>query len=434
MLEASGRLRLAYAALATAIALAAAGLVGLIERQRAIAFDAQYHTLQRTSEALASYLEATLERAIAELPPSRLEAALQALVDDYKPLDDVFNIRISRHDRVVLAALRRGNLGKPEALPLMLAALAGERGRSVEVVEGIRNYCVAVPLVVDGERWGAVILYRNLEPMYAAVAAAASALRWATLGVFALLLAASGGLVVLAGRELRRHRDAAARLALMGTMAASVAHEVRNPLNALGLSLDWLRRRLQREAPPSPHELAEELGTMQHQIGRLEHVVRDFTALARPPAIAPARVPLDDAFAHVVALFAPLAGERGIRLEAPPCGLTLEADPQRLEQVLINLVKNALEATPAGGAVRLAARPAGARVAIEVADSGAGIAPAQRAALFEPFRSGRANGLGLGLYLSKRLIEAHGGSLSAHSRPGEGTTFRIELPLAASAR
>lgn len=429
----SRRLHLAYLALAAAIAIAAGGLVALIEQQQAITFRAQYRTLQHTSEALTAYLEGTLQRLIEEVPPDELEATLQSLLDGYRALDDVFNIRVTRGDRFVLAALRRGNLGKPEGLPLMHAALGGQRGTSVETVDGVRNFCVAVPLVLDGKPWGAVVLYRNLEPMYATVAAATAQLRWATLGALGVLLAASGGLLVLAVHELRRVRDEQARLVLMGTMAASVAHEVRNPLNALNLSLDWLRRRLQREAPPSPQELVDELAAMRHQIVRLDFVVRDFSDLARPPGIAVEHVSLDTSIGHVLELFAPLARERGIHLDAAPCGLVLEADPQRLEQILVNLVKNALEATPEHGTVQLSASVADGCARIAIADSGPGIPPAQQAALFEPFRSTRANGLGLGLFLSRRLVEAHGGRLSADSRPGQGTTFHVELPLAGSA-
>jgi len=100
-----------------------------------------------------------------------------------------------------------------------------------------------------------------------------------------------------------------------------------------------------------------------------------------------------------------------------------------MEQVLVNLVKNAIEATPAQGVVEVRTAADDGRLVVEVADTGSGIPADRQALLFEPFQTSRAQGMGLGLFLSKRLVEAHGGVLTLNSRPGVGTTLRIQLPV-----
>jgi signal transduction histidine kinase len=170
---------------------------------------------------------------------------------------------------------------------------------------------------------------------------------------------------------------------------------------------------------------------MQHEVKRLEQVVRDFSDLAKTPHIEPRIATLDGAIEHVVRLFQPLARERQVKLEFQPAtkDMAVSVDSNRMEQVLINLVKNALEATPAHGEVHIKTRREDDRLMVEVVDNGPGIPPKEQARVFEPFYTTRASGLGLGLYLSKRLVEAHRGTLSMSSEQGKGTVFRIALPL-----
>lgn len=433
----SKRLYLAYFAFVVAVVVAAVGFVYLVQRQQAIALQAQIQTVERTSDALATHIAAIVHATLGEAPDAQVIAAMQGLIDSYQVMGDVFNIRVSRADRTVVAAVRRKNLEKPEGLPIMRTAFEGKRGTSYETVDGVRNFCVAVPLQVAGQPWGAVVLYRNLEPTYATVQSASRRILWVTVDIFATLLLSVGVLLWLAQREVRQAREAEARqnrLALMGTMAASVAHEIRNPLNSLTLSIEFLKRRARNIGSSAAPDLDEDLSSMQHEVKRLDQVVRDFADLSREPRIETRPMPLRDAIEHVVRLFRPVAQQRGIRLEAKlDAGDTVvEADPQRIEQVLVNLVKNALEATSAGGSVEVRTQVQGERLAVEVADTGVGIAPEQQALLFEPFHSTRSHGLGLGLYLSKRLVEAHRGMLTMTSARGKGTTFRIELPLAAT--
>lgn len=430
-------LYLAYFAFACAVMIAAIGFVALVQRQQAIAFQAQMQTLVRTSEALAAHIESSVRAVLSDPPTAESIAAVQRLLDGYKALDDVFNIRLSRIDRQVVAAVRRKNLEKPESLPLMLAALEGQRGTSYESVDGTRNFCVAVPIEIGGKPWGAVVLYRNLEPAYATALAASTRIFWFTVATFALLLASIGALLWFAAREVRRAREAEAkqsRLALMGTMAASVAHEVRNPLNSLTLAIEYLKRRARAEdaAQFFPAELVEDLSAMQHEVHRLDQVVRDFSHLAKLPHIEPQTLTLDNSIEHVVKLFGPIAQQKGIRLLARQGSrdALVSIDPQRMEQVLINLVKNAVEATPNQGTVRIEADVDGDSLAVQVIDTGRGIAPEHQSMVFEPFYSTRSHGLGLGLFLSKRLVEAHHGTLTMTSERGKGTTFRISLPLA----
>jgi signal transduction histidine kinase len=435
-MTASRRIYLAYFALAVAVALGAVGFVVLVQRQQAIAFQAQFETVERTSDALATHIQANVRAALLEQPMPQGVAAVQAQLDGYKALGDVFNIRVSRSDRQVVAAVRRKNLEKPESLPIMLDAIAGKRGNSFETVDGVRNFCVALPIELAGSPWGAVVLYRNLEPMYATAQVANQRILWGTVGTFFMLLLSIGAVLLLAAREVRRAQDAEARqarLALMGTMAASVAHEIRNPLNSLNLSIEYLRRRAQTglSGVEIPQDVLEDFSSMQHEVKRLEQVVRDFSDLAKTPHIETRIATLDGAIEHVVRLFQPLARERQVKLEFQPAtkDMAVNVDSNRMEQVLVNLVKNALEATPAHGKVHIKTRREDDRLMVEVVDNGPGIPPKEQARVFEPFYTTRASGLGLGLYLSKRLVEAHRGTLSMSSEQGKGTVFRIALPL-----
>lgn len=432
--KASRRLYVAYLAFAVALAVAVAGLVVLVNRQQDIALRAQLDTLERTSEALAAHVAARVQSTLAGADEVEAVRATQQLIDGYRLMGDVFNIRVSRNDGVVLAAMRRKNLEKPEGLPIMLAAFGGSLARSYETVDGVRNFCVAVPLELGGQPWGAVVVYRNLDPTNATLRAANQRILWVTGMTFAALLLTIGGLLWYAEREVRDARSAQARqsrLALMGTMAASVAHEIRNPLNALTLAIEYLKRRARTaSAALASADLAEELSSMQHEIDRLEQVVRDFADLSREPRIELQSTSLRGAIEHVVNLFGPLARQREITLSAryDDGGLMANADVRRMEQVLVNLVKNAIEATPAHGSVEVRTAADEGRLVIEVVDTGSGIPAERQALLFEPFQSSRPHGLGLGLFLSKRLVEAHGGALTMSSHPGAGTCLRIVLP------
>ena len=430
----SRRLYVAYLAFAVAAVIAAVGLVVLVNRQQAIALQAQIDTLERTSEALATHVAALVQNVLGSANEEQAIRATQELIDGYRLMGDVFNIRVSRSDRAVLAAMRRKNLEKPEGLPIMLTALSGNEARSYETVDGVRNFCVALPLKLGGQPWGAVVVYRNLDPTYATLRNANRRILWATALIYGGLVVSIGGLLWYAALQVRRARAAQvrqSRLALMGTMAASVAHEIRNPLNSLTLAIDYLKRRARTSTEAvSNAELAGDLSSMQHEVNRLEQVVRDFADLSREPRIELKATSLRGAIEHVVNLFGPLARQREIALSAgyDDGGLMVNADVPRIEQVLINLVKNAIEATPAQGIVEVRTVADDGRLVIEVLDTGSGIPLERQALLFEPFQSSRAQGLGLGLFLSKRLVEAHGGTLTIDSQPGLGTTFRIVLP------
>lgn len=433
--------RRALAWLATAVVallVAAAGLAVLVDRQQDIARRAQFDTLERTTQALATHVAARVQEALSDGGDERVQRATQALIDGYRVLGDVANIRVSRGDRTVVAAMRRVDLQQAESLPIMLSAFGGRQAQAYETVDGVGSLCVAVPLAVAGRPWGALALYRSLEPTYATLRAANQHILWLTGATSATLVLSLGGLLWYASLEARKARAARAhqaRQSLMRAMAASMAHEIRAPLGSLAYAIERLEHQAGAASRPlSNCELAQELSSMQLELNRIDQAVRDFVELARQPNIELQLTSLRVAIEHVVYRFGPLARQREIALAAryDDGGLMVNADVWRMEQVLAHLVANALAATPANGRVEVHTMADEGRLVIEVADTGCGIAPERHALLFEPFQAaqghGHSTGLGLGLFLSRRLVEAHGGTLSVSSRPGAGSTFRIVLP------
>ncbi len=222
----------------------------------------------------------------------------------------------------------------------------------------------------------------------------------------------------------------AERLAAVGTLAASLAHEVRNPLNSINLHLVLLERRIAKLDPDRRPPLQELVDTSRREIVRLEGLVQEFLTLSTVDRLALRETDPEDAIRDVATLLGPLARERGIELRESLTGTLppVLLDREKFKQVMINLVRNAIEAMPEGGSLWITSRRADDQVVLRVKDEGVGIPPGLD--VFDLFTTTKSDGTGLGLPIARRIVEAHGGSLTYESVPGEGTTFTVSLKIA----
>ncbi|MFT3840882.1 MAG: HAMP domain-containing sensor histidine kinase [Myxococcaceae bacterium] len=231
---------------------------------------------------------------------------------------------------------------------------------------------------------------------------------------------------ILSG-ELELMRDSLeSRDRQLKMMLGGVAHEVKNPLGGIELFSGLLAEELRGK--PGLEDASSHVAKVQRELDYLKRIVDDFLAYAREQKLA--KVKFDGA-ALVLAAVEHLKGEasaREVTLEAKPSAGQVEGDVSLLTSALVNLVKNAVQAAPKGSVVKVSGEAAKGRYAIEVHDCGAGIAKEIQSRVFEPFFTTREKGTGLGLPLARKLAEAHGGTLTLSSVPGD-TTFRLELPL-----
>jgi PAS domain S-box-containing protein len=226
-------------------------------------------------------------------------------------------------------------------------------------------------------------------------------------------------------RQVRQHE----KLAALGTLAAGLAHEIRNPLNGAQLHVSFLQRALAKG--PNEPEMLEAAGVVADEIKRLARLVSEFLDFARPSALLKKRVVLQAVIARVLELTAVEAAASGISIlaDTPTPELAVMADAEKLQQVVLNVVQNAIEAlVPSGtGNVVIRARREPRHVRIEIEDDGPGL-PSPDAPVFDAFFSTKPAGTGLGLAITHRIVTDHGGTVDVESRPGR-TCFRLMIPI-----
>lgn len=234
-------------------------------------------------------------------------------------------------------------------------------------------------------------------------------------------------------RDLGDYRErlrAGERQAAYGRMAREVAHEIRNPLTPIAVSVADLRRTAELGRPELPQVLDETTRVIDQEVQRLKRLLESFATLGRVPEPQLAAVDLGVIVRDLAPLYAADGAAGRIAFTPASAPLPVRADRDQLEQALVNLVQNALEAVPAGGPVEVRASRDRDAAEVAVSDHGPGLTDEQRARLCVPGYTTKPNGSGIGLATVDRIVAGHGGRLFVDSTPGRGTTFRIRLPLA----
>jgi signal transduction histidine kinase len=222
----------------------------------------------------------------------------------------------------------------------------------------------------------------------------------------------------------------AQRMAAVGTLTAGLSHEIRNPLNAAGLQLAVLERRVRRLPADEQPAALEPLILVRDEIRRLDHLLEDLLQYARPRELEQRPVDLASLVERVVMLLTSDAEARGVTIaRTVEPSLAATGDEVRLREVVMNLVLNALDASERGGEIRVKGKKLGpSEVELSVEDDGPGIAPEQREKIFQPFFTTKAQGSGLGLAIVHSIVTQHRGSVRLETPEKGGAAFRIRLP------
>jgi signal transduction histidine kinase len=229
-------------------------------------------------------------------------------------------------------------------------------------------------------------------------------------------------------RRIENEIELSRRLAAIGRLTSGVAHEVKNPINAIVIHLELLRERILQPDP----DTRRHIDIISSEIHRLDRVVKTLTDFSRPVELTLAPLDLRALAAAVVALAAPEARSHGVEIvqELGPRPLPVRVDADLMRQAILNVVINGVQAMPDGGTLTLRAFATAQAAVLQVQDTGAGISPEIRDKIFNLYFTTKNSGSGIGLALSFRAMQLHNGALDLDSQSTPGASFRFILPLA----
>jgi nitrogen fixation/metabolism regulation signal transduction histidine kinase len=236
--------------------------------------------------------------------------------------------------------------------------------------------------------------------------------------------------------DLRAYRDrlrVSERQAAWGQMARKVAHEIKNPLTPIAISMEDLKRSFEQGRPDFPEILAQATRTVAEEVESMKRMLQELSEFGRFPSPRFESCAWDRIASNLDALYRREVSERRLCIARPTPDPPLRADPGQIQQALVNLIQNGFDAAGADGHVKISVAADNAHVEIGVADDGPGLTSEQRQNLFVPGFTTKERGSGLGLTIVERIVNEHGGSIDVQSKPGAGATITIRLPLSAAA-
>jgi two-component system NtrC family sensor kinase len=378
----------------------------------------------------------------AEQEGARVATAEVAVLEGGRPVgllhlqaDVSYAAQISQRERTVFLWVTAGSTA---ALALLFTLVLGPMlarplSRLAEAMGRVESGALDPPRVPGAGRTDEIgVVARGLEAMLARVANFSAELRARVDEATADLARKNRELAELNDLLVGARRDLTAkeRLAALGQLSGTIAHELGNPLNAMSGRVQLLAR-----DPGCPPDMRAELGAIEGEVKRMTAIIRRFLDSAR--ALTPAPEPVDVAALVDEAVSLSLSADARARLRverqvAVDLGEAL-TDPGLVRHVLTNFISNAVDAMPAGGTLRVRAERRGEQLAVSVADTGDGIAPDERRRIFEPFYSTKppGRGTGLGLAICREIAAALKGRIDVESEPGRGSTFTLVVPAPA---
>ncbi len=232
-------------------------------------------------------------------------------------------------------------------------------------------------------------------------------------------------------RQIESQLDISTRLAAISELTSGAAHEIKNPLNSIALHLEILKSKLDGAAPGG-----EEIEVITREIARLDRVVKTFLDFQRPVELQMGSVDLVALVNDVAGLVRPTAQAQKVTIqeELPPNEAVIQGDRDLLKQALLNIVTNGVEAMKDGGLLEIGVREAQGDWFVSVRDQGPGIPPELRTKIYKLYFTTKGQGSGIGLAMTFRVVQLHGGTIDFASEPGKGTEFRLRFPAAQEAK
>jgi len=371
-----------------------------------------------------------------ENDPDRFPKLLQAMAAGDR--EGAERVRSDLIKREAEAAQRlRGMRGRvEEAMESLTVAARGREDRSRDLLVGLALLTLLVGVMAS------LYARRVLLPL-TVVTARANAVARGDLTTHRVVdtndeigeLATTFEGMVAAIQRARSELVQAERLATIGKMAAHVTHEIRNPLSAIGLNVELLEEEVAAAGDQEPKAL---VAAIKSEVDRLSRIAEQYLSVARRPQPHLELERVDDLARELCAFVRPELDRAGVtlRVDADADLPEVELDEAQIRQALLNLIRNAREAMPRGGELGVSvvhAAPPEPQVEIRVDDEGAGVPEELRASIFDPFFTTKQRGTGLGLAVTREIVEAHHGTIHCEPRPEGGTRFRIVLPVTPAA-
>jgi signal transduction histidine kinase len=372
----------------------------------------------------------------------RRQVGVERLIAELGRESGVSGVTLLDPNLIALASSDPAAVGRQEDDPFLRQALQAGSVRSWRLTspDGHAVYEVVKPFALQDQRAGLIRLDLSTAGLTEVSRQAQRSILWYSLGLLAVGVVGAVAIFWIHARHLaeRRALEAAMaqeqRLSAAGNLAAGVAHEIRNPLNAISIGLQRLRLEFAPPDPESQQEYARFTQIMQAEVARLNTIVDRFLALAGPSRLTLTEEDLTVVLEDLLALLASQAAAQKIQVvsDLRLDGGRVRMDRQTLVHALMNVLLNAMQAMPNGGRLIVRAEATGSaprQARIAISDTGPGILPEHRERIFEPYFTTKEGGTGLGLALAQKIIAEHHGDIQVEDHAGGGATFVIRLPL-----